>query len=54
MNNILVTPRLLMNETYYEIREALNIHWYPILKSAGLLLIFPTRSNIYDYLDAKY
>jgi len=51
MKNILVTPRLLLNESYHEIREALDVNWCPFLKCADILpILFPTKSNVFDYL----
>ena len=50
MKKILVSQRILKNDSYYEIRESLDINWSFFLKKVGVLSIpISINNNLNDY-----
>lgn len=53
MKKILITQRLILNQSYYEIREALDINYSKLLSKSGFLPIaLPYEINFIDYFKA--
>jgi N5-(cytidine 5'-diphosphoramidyl)-L-glutamine hydrolase len=53
MKKIAITQRLLINEIYYECREALDIRWGLLFKELGFLpIVLPTEYDFEIYFEA--
>lgn len=52
MKKIVLTQRIVLNESYPEIREALDIRWAKLLKEIGCLpIILPCEVDFRDYFE---
>lgn len=52
MKKIAITQRLLLNESYYEVREALDIKWALLLKELNFLpIVLPTQYDFEEYFN---
>jgi N5-(cytidine 5'-diphosphoramidyl)-L-glutamine hydrolase len=52
MKKILITQRLIENDSYFEVRDCLDINWGKLLKKLNYLpIILPTNTNFKDYFD---
>jgi len=52
MKKIAITQRLIQNETYYEIREALDINYCKLLDSCGFMpIVLPYEVNFEKYFN---
>jgi putative glutamine amidotransferase len=53
MKKIAITQRLLINDSYYECREALDIKWGLLFKELGFLpIVLPTEYDFKSYFEA--
>jgi len=52
MKKIAITQRLILNEDYYELREALDVRWGLLFKELGFLpIVLPIEINIKNYFN---
>ncbi len=52
MKKIAITQRLIENDSYYEVREALDIQWGKLLEELGFLpVILPINFNLDVYME---
>jgi len=52
LKKIAITQRLVLNESYYEIRETLDIRWGEVFKKLGFLpIILPIEIEFEQYFD---
>ena len=53
MKKIAITQRLVVNESYYESREALDIRWGMLFKELGFLpIVLPTEYDFEIFFEA--
>lgn len=52
MKKIAITQRLIVNENYYELREALDVNWSLLFKELNFLpIVLPINYNFKEYFD---
>ncbi len=52
MKKIAITQRLILNENYYELREALDVNWSLLFKELNFLpIVLPINYNFKEYFD---